>query len=120
VDRQHIDADPDPNFHVDADSDPKPGPVPILMRILPQVLHILENVIFFSFSQTNASLKCFTFIKSVKGVIIFRFSDRILKTFWKFFSFSTISFDWNLFVPIRIRQNDTDLTQSGYTTLVYW
>jgi hypothetical protein len=39
VDRHRFDADPDPNFHVDQkDAD--------LMRILPQVSHMLENALF--------------------------------------------------------------------------
>jgi hypothetical protein len=56
VDRHRFGADPDqdfyveadPNFHVDADPDPiriRIGirTMPILMRILPQVLHTMEN-----------------------------------------------------------------------------
>jgi hypothetical protein len=56
------DADPDPNFHVDADPDPDPDRdpdpdwhemMPVLVRILPQVSHVLENQIFLKiFSQT--------------------------------------------------------------------
>jgi hypothetical protein len=44
VDRHRFDADPDPNFHVDADPDPDPVwhiMIPILMRILLQVSHML-------------------------------------------------------------------------------
>jgi hypothetical protein len=43
------DTDPDPNFHFDADPEPGPDPeiginmMPIHMRILPQVLDMLEN-----------------------------------------------------------------------------
>ncbi len=47
MDRHRFDADPDPNFHADADLDQDSDPdwhqytMQILMRILPQVLHIL-------------------------------------------------------------------------------
>ncbi len=50
MDRHRFDANPDldPNFHGDADPDPTRMRVgirrmPIPMRILPQVLHLLEN-----------------------------------------------------------------------------
>jgi hypothetical protein len=51
VDRHRFDADPDPNFHVDADPGPDPDPDwhqkdADLMRILPQVSHMLENALF--------------------------------------------------------------------------
>jgi hypothetical protein len=65
VDRHRFDADsdPDPNFHFDADPDPDPEGIktmPMHMRILPQVLHMLENrekKIIFIYS--NGSLKRF-------------------------------------------------------------
>ncbi len=34
--------------------------MPILMRILPQVLHMLENPKFFIFSRSIATLQCFS------------------------------------------------------------
>jgi hypothetical protein len=65
VDRHRFDADPDPTS--------------ILMgtriRILPQVLHRLENSIF-SYSYICASLRWFIFLMSVLGVI------RYFSIFW--------------------------------------
>jgi hypothetical protein len=48
VDRHRFDADPDPDFHVD------PDPIRIrtgirMMRLLPQVLHTMENLNIFLF-----------------------------------------------------------------------
>jgi hypothetical protein len=51
VDRHRIDTDPDPNFYADADPDPDPDPdlhqndadPHASLRILPHVLHKLEN-----------------------------------------------------------------------------
>jgi hypothetical protein len=52
VDRHRFDANPDPNFHGDADPDPTRIRIGIktlliLMQILSQVLHLLENQKFF-------------------------------------------------------------------------
>ncbi len=52
VDRHRIDAGPDPNFHVDADQIRiRIGfkMMPISMGIITQVLHMMENQIFFYF-----------------------------------------------------------------------
>jgi hypothetical protein len=49
--------------------------MPILMRILHQVLHMLENHISFTFSRSIASLQCFIFLISVKRVILFNILD---------------------------------------------
>ncbi len=51
----------------------------ILTRILPQVLIMLENWIFFTFSHSITSLKCFIFLISVKYIIIFNILDSMLK-----------------------------------------
>jgi hypothetical protein len=53
-DRHRFDANPDPNFHDDAVPDPTRMRVgirtmPIPMRILPQVLQLLENQNFLVF-----------------------------------------------------------------------
>jgi hypothetical protein len=47
VNRHRIDADKNPNLHVDANPDPgwhqNDAVMPIVMRILPEVLHMLKN-----------------------------------------------------------------------------
>jgi hypothetical protein len=84
VDRHRFDNVPDPVFHFDANPGPDPDwhqndTVPIHMRILPQILHPLENKKFFlTFSVSIASLQCFILLISVKGVIIFSILDSIL------------------------------------------
>jgi hypothetical protein len=54
--------------------------MPILMRVLPQVLHMLENrTKKITFSHSISSLQSFIFLISVKSVIIFSMFDSILK-----------------------------------------
>ncbi len=66
------DADPHPTLHLGADPDPNPDwhekmPIHIRkIRILPHVLHMLENIFkkgqhSFTFFQNNANLHCFLF-----------------------------------------------------------
>ncbi len=91
--------DPDPNYHFDADPVPDPDSIlmptqiririwkgiktmPIDIRILPQVLHILLIIIFFTFSPFShalAILQCFVFLISVNEITIFRILDRIFR-----------------------------------------
>jgi hypothetical protein len=66
----------------------------ILMRILPQDLHMSENLNFFTFSHSIASLQCFIVLISVECVIIFSILDSILKFSWNKFSLSTFPFAW--------------------------
>ncbi len=72
MDRYRFDAETDQNFHVNADPDLDPDwlkRVLILMRILPQVLHVLgKNCLFFGHSI--ASLQYFVFLITVKCVIM--------------------------------------------------
>jgi hypothetical protein len=136
VDRHRFDANPDsdPNFHVDADPDPDwHQKMPIFMRILPQVSHILE--FFFTFSHSFAILQCFIFLISVKHDQIFIILDSILKFCGKKVQFINffmclalipiwigricIGMPWMPF-PIRIRQNDADPSRSGPTTQGFW
>jgi hypothetical protein len=73
VDRHHVDADPDPNFHFDADPGPDSNRISILMpiqiriligirtmlshmRILPQVLHVLQKSEFFPLTFTAVTV----------------------------------------------------------------
>ncbi len=69
----------------------------ILMRILPQDLHMSENLNFFTFSHSIASLQCFIVLISVECVIIFSILDSILK-------FSGTSLVYQLF---HLLGNDT-------------
>jgi hypothetical protein len=81
---------------------------------------MMENLIFFS--HTIARLQCFIFLKSVRGVIIFRIFDRILQIFWKKFSFSTISFDWNVYrsgYGNMIRINPIRIYNTGLLVIPY-
>jgi hypothetical protein len=79
VDRHRFDADPNPDFHVavadsdwhQCDVDPHAGPTPSFAGVV--------KSFFFAFSQSFASLQCFTFLISVKDVIIFSFLNIILK-----------------------------------------
>ncbi len=45
--------------------------MPIHMQILPQVLHMLDNLNFFLLLVTKlpVSIQCFIFLTSVKGVV---------------------------------------------------
>jgi hypothetical protein len=53
VDRDRFDADLDPKSHVDPDPDPERiKTIPIHMLILPQVLQMLENLIYFLLTFT--------------------------------------------------------------------
>ncbi len=60
----------------------------IRIRIQTQVKHKLEDVNFFPFIHSIASLHCFIFLISAKGVIIFSILDSILKFYWKKYSLS--------------------------------
>ncbi len=65
VDRHRFDADPDPpNVHVDADQ--IRNGLSILIRILPQILHILDIwIFFFSISHSIDSLQSFSLVSNV-------------------------------------------------------
>ncbi len=73
VDRHRFDAGPDPDFHVDADPDPiriRIGirTMPILMRILPQVLHTMGNQKIFLYPVTTLPVYNVVSLSSVSGV----------------------------------------------------
>jgi hypothetical protein len=66
--------------------------MPILMGILPQVLHLLENQNFFTLCHSIVSLQCFIFLISVKCVIIFSaeiFLERSLVYLFHLFGIDT-------------------------------
>ncbi len=84
--------------------------MPIPMRILPKVSHLLENPnLFLLLVAAFAALRCFIFLISAKDVITFSILDSILKFCGKkFINF----FIWLALIPIRtgmpIGQNDAD------------
>jgi hypothetical protein len=65
--------------------------MPILVRILLKVLHMLENQnFFFTFSNSIVTLQCSFFLISVKCVICFQYFGQHIEIFWKkvyFFNF---------------------------------
>jgi hypothetical protein len=78
------DLDPDPNLYFDADPEPEPdqhqkNDADPHVDLTP---HMLENQIFFTFSHTHVSLQCFTFLISVKDVLIL--STYFGAAYWKF------------------------------------
>jgi hypothetical protein len=79
VDRYHFNADPDqePTFHFDADPDPDQD-ADLDPDHIPQILHMMEIDIFFTFIPSNASLHCFIFLISVIDAKIFN-----VEIFWK-------------------------------------
>jgi hypothetical protein len=84
--------------------------MPILVRILPQVSHLLENLNFFSFSHSFASSQSFLSVSKVLGIIL-----NILKSKLKVFEKKIWFMDFFIclaFKLIRIRQNDVDPTRS--------
>jgi hypothetical protein len=84
----------------------------MLIRILTQVLHSLENNFFFYifFIHSIASLHCFIFLVSFIGVIILNILDR------NFLEKSTaLLYIWLKWIWIQICQNDADPTgRSGF------
>jgi hypothetical protein len=115
VDRHCFDADPDPNFYVDADPDLDPDwhlNNAILMRILRilfQVLHMLENLnflFFFVSQQCHFKMYYLSHLSSFKCVISFLYFGHIEIFHVNFY----ICFG---LIPIRIqiRQNDDDPEQ---------
>jgi hypothetical protein len=103
--------------------------MPILMRILPQVFYMLENLIFFTFSHRVATVYKVLSFSSVSTVSKFSIFWTACKNFLE------KSLVYNLFhlqymelipirimawmpIPIRIRENEANPTRSGSTTLV--
>ncbi len=56
--------------------------MPIFVRILPQVSHLLENLNFFSFSHSFASSQSFLSVSKVLGIILNIFEKQI-ESFWE-------------------------------------
>ncbi len=65
-----MDPDPGPTFYFDADLDTAP------------TINMFGKSEFSSSVHSNASLHCFIFLISFKGVIIFSVSDRIFEFLW--------------------------------------
>ncbi len=90
-------------------------------RILPQVLHMMENKnLSYTFIHSCASLHCFIFLFSVIAVIMFNILDSILKFPGKecYSALHGSRSAIRAWIPIRIRQNDADLIGSVSTTPV--
>jgi hypothetical protein len=67
--------DPDPTFHLDADPDQDPDPAPRL-----HYTHVRKSDFYKKkIISSSTSYCCFSFLVSVKGVIIFNILHRILK-----------------------------------------
>jgi hypothetical protein len=84
VDRNRFDADPDTNFHVDADLDPNWHQNNAGILILPQVLHMLENLKFFYFWLQHCHFTMFCLSHPMSNVSLnildskFEFSKKII------------------------------------------
>ncbi len=97
--------------------------MPILMRILPKNLHMLENLIFFTLSHSIVTYNVLSFSSVSEVSYVFSILDSILKFSGKKSTLSTfficlelipirIGMTW-VPIPIRSRQNDADPTGSG-------
>jgi hypothetical protein len=54
--------------------------MPIQIRILPRIIHMLEKLkICLTYIHNSASLNSFTILVSVKGVLMFNILDSVLK-----------------------------------------
>jgi hypothetical protein len=80
--------------------------MPILIRILSQVLNMLENLNFFAFIQRDASLHCFI-------ILVIVMVDVILSVFFE----KPDSLSSHLVETDTDPANDADPTGSGSTTL---
>jgi hypothetical protein len=98
-----FDADPNPTFHIDANPDPDPHPIPSFT--------LLVNLNFFKL--------LFTVVDLVH--IVYSFSsvsqDGMLKFSRQKYGSMLQHYIGLKQIRIRIRQNDADLTGTGYTTL---
>ncbi len=73
VDRHRFHADPDPTFHFDADPDPDP----------PQVLHMLENQIYFLLPFTAVGVYLFYLYHKRNRCNNFQYVGQYIEIFWK-------------------------------------
>jgi hypothetical protein len=65
--------------------------MPILMRIIPQVLHMLENQKILLLVTAFTVLQCFIFLVSFKRVISYRYFGQHIEIFWEKRPLSTFS-----------------------------
>ncbi len=114
MDRHRLDADPNPYFHLDADTDPDPARVWNSIYTMPvhtcgynpQVLHTLENQIFFLTFTEVASQHWFIPFVNVVGLLGVVDTD-------------PAGPDRYTSVTDPDPANDANLTRSGPTALVF-
>ena len=94
--------------------------MPIQIRILSQVLHLLENQNFsclFTAVHPVCIVNSFSSLSETKIHILDSTVPYVEIFLKKVYSTVVLLYIWLKWIRIRIRQNDADLTGTGYTTL---